>query len=285
MAARNIYLLTGGTSGIGLSAATTIAQLDPGSHLLLVGRDPNRGQSAATEVASHGATAEFVQADLSLIADNERVAQRALTTAGRLRAFVPSAGIVDPKKKITADGLDWMFATYYVSRYILARRLLPALRSHGDGRIATVGAKFPPKFSLNFVEDQQSAAYRFPAVMPRVMLSNFLLHQQIATTEGPSGVKANIMHPGIVVTNIMREMPAPVQWAMRAAAPLLTRVEVPGALAARLAAGAVDFSGCIIANPARIDSRRSIAAPAEICARYFADTEAFLARKGVRFES
>lgn len=285
MAQRNIYLMTGGTSGIGLAAAQTIAQLDPGSHLLLVGRDPARGQAAAGQIATLGATAQFLQADLSRLADTDRIAQQALQTEGRLRAFVPSAGIVDPKKKLTADGLDWMFSTYYISRYILARRLLPALRAHGDGRIATVGAKFGPRFTLKFVEDQQAAVYRFPAVMPRVMLSNYLLHQHIARTEGPTGVKANIMHPGIVLTNIMREMPKPVQWLMRTASPLMTRVEVPGALAARLAAGSVDFTGCIVPNPARISSRQTIAAPTDICARYYEDTEAFLATKGLRFDS
>ena len=70
-------LVTGATSGIGLSIAEGLARL--GAHVLLVARDVARGQAAMQQINGRvpGARLELFQADLSAQAESGSLAERA----------------------------------------------------------------------------------------------------------------------------------------------------------------------------------------------------------------
>src|SRR5579862_3072853 len=55
-------LITGGTSGIGRAAANKLAQL--GIHVLVVGRNAERGEKTVDEIRAAGGKADFISADL-----------------------------------------------------------------------------------------------------------------------------------------------------------------------------------------------------------------------------
>src|ERR1700749_1325604 len=55
-------LITGGTSGIGRAAANKLAQL--GIHVLVVGRNAERGEKTVDEIRATGGKADFISADL-----------------------------------------------------------------------------------------------------------------------------------------------------------------------------------------------------------------------------
>ena len=69
-------LITGGTSGIGLATAKKLAQL--GIHVLVVGRNAERGKKAVDEIRTGGGKADFISSEL-LGADSAReVARKAI---------------------------------------------------------------------------------------------------------------------------------------------------------------------------------------------------------------
>ena len=51
-------LITGGTSGIGRAAANKLAQL--GIHVLVVGRNVERGEKTVAEIRAAGGKADFI---------------------------------------------------------------------------------------------------------------------------------------------------------------------------------------------------------------------------------
>jgi NAD(P)-dependent dehydrogenase (short-subunit alcohol dehydrogenase family) len=69
-----VIVITGATSGIGEVAAQRLAAL--GARMVLIARDPARGQEALNRLASRGGDAKhsIYYADLSRISETKRVA-------------------------------------------------------------------------------------------------------------------------------------------------------------------------------------------------------------------
>jgi len=55
-------LITGGTSGIGRAAANKLARL--GIHVIVVGRNAERGEQTVADIRAAGGKADFIASDL-----------------------------------------------------------------------------------------------------------------------------------------------------------------------------------------------------------------------------
>jgi NAD(P)-dependent dehydrogenase (short-subunit alcohol dehydrogenase family) len=85
-------LITGGTSGIGRAVANKLAQLDV--HVLVVGRNAERGERAITEIRSAGGQADFIASDLRDATSARDVAKRAIELGdGHVDILINNAGI------------------------------------------------------------------------------------------------------------------------------------------------------------------------------------------------
>src|ERR1700757_129228 len=80
-------LITGGTSGIGRATAKKLAQL--GIHVLVVGRNAERGKKAVDEIRAAGGKADFKAS-----ASAHEVAKRAIELGdGQVDILINNAGI------------------------------------------------------------------------------------------------------------------------------------------------------------------------------------------------
>ncbi|HXL16671.1 MAG TPA: SDR family NAD(P)-dependent oxidoreductase, partial [Streptosporangiaceae bacterium] len=69
-------LITGGTSGIGRAVAEKLAQL--GLHVIIVGRNAERGEQTVVDIRAAGGAADFLAADLRDASSAREVASRAV---------------------------------------------------------------------------------------------------------------------------------------------------------------------------------------------------------------
>jgi NAD(P)-dependent dehydrogenase (short-subunit alcohol dehydrogenase family) len=88
-----IIFITGSTDGLGRRIAERLSQ--PGAHLVLHGRDRNRGQDVAASIIEAGGTASFFQADLSSLTEVRRLAEAVAAAHPHLDVLVNNAGIAD----------------------------------------------------------------------------------------------------------------------------------------------------------------------------------------------
>lgn len=63
---REIIMITGSTGGVGRAVALAFA--GPGTHIIVHGRNIERGQAVVAQVEAVGSTARFLQADLGSFA-------------------------------------------------------------------------------------------------------------------------------------------------------------------------------------------------------------------------
>lgn len=86
-------LVTGATSNIGRSIAEAFAR--EGTHVVVSGRDEDRGAAVVADIRSRSGRADFVRADLDGRASSSQALAEAATAAlgGRVDVLVNNAGI------------------------------------------------------------------------------------------------------------------------------------------------------------------------------------------------
>jgi NAD(P)-dependent dehydrogenase (short-subunit alcohol dehydrogenase family) len=94
-------LITGGSSGIGRAAAHAFAEA--GARVVLAARGAERGEAVAQAIRAAGGEARFVQADVSVPADVERLVSETVAAYGRLDAAFNNAATKDGVFAMTAE--------------------------------------------------------------------------------------------------------------------------------------------------------------------------------------
>ncbi|WP_172383302.1 SDR family NAD(P)-dependent oxidoreductase [Streptomyces sp. MNP-20] len=128
-----VALVTGGTSGIGLAAARSLARA--GADVVITGRDARRGENAAHAAQEDGAV-RFVPAD---VADLDSVAELA-RRSGPVDILVNNAGVFPTALTVEQSVADYerVFDTHVRGAYFLVAALVPHMRERGGGSIVNV---------------------------------------------------------------------------------------------------------------------------------------------------
>jgi NAD(P)-dependent dehydrogenase (short-subunit alcohol dehydrogenase family) len=137
-------LITGTSSGIGLEAASLLAER--GWRVLASMRDLAKREALQRALAKNGAAAQvsFVQLDLTDPDSIERGAGEVLAACGgKLDALVHNAGIsaAGAVEDIPMEDIRRVLETNFLGPVALTRRLLPAFRAQGAGRIVLVSSE------------------------------------------------------------------------------------------------------------------------------------------------
>ncbi|MDF7658942.1 SDR family oxidoreductase [Erwiniaceae bacterium L1_54_6] len=119
-----IALVTGGTTGIGLAAAQTLAAR--GAQVFITGR---RQAELDAAVASIGAAATGIRADAAQLSDLDAVYAQIARQAGRLDVLFANAGGGDmqPLGSITEEHFDRIFGTNVRGVLFTVQKALPLL--------------------------------------------------------------------------------------------------------------------------------------------------------------
>lgn len=178
-------LITGGSSGIGLSLAKLIAVRNPGSRLILVGRDTSRLEAAAADVP--GATP--VTADLTDPDAAASIVETAVAEMGGIDSVVSNAGAIYPGALADIAPADFIrgFQINVHATFHLAQAAYPELKKSSGVLIATGSmAGRNPTSGLGSYSASKAALA--------------MLIAQLAVEWGPDGIRCNCVSPGTVMT-------------------------------------------------------------------------------------
>ena len=192
-----LCVVTGATSGIGLITAERLAA--KGARLVLVGRDPGRGQAAVGRIKARRPRAEVGvhYADLSRL-DGMRKLASELNALDKLDVLINNAGAMFWDREVTADGLERTFALNHLAYFVLSALLRDKLIASAPARIINVASEAHRGAKLDFGDLQYARNYSGIRAYGRSKLCNILFTRELARRLSGTGVTANCLHPGFV---------------------------------------------------------------------------------------
>lgn len=181
-------LITGGSRGIGLAAAHTLA--DRGHHVTLVGRDAARSAEAAASLRSAGHDVDAFGCDVS---DSDAVARLA-DQVGPIDVLVLSAGVMSERMSktlrtspaewrrvmsINLDGVMWPISAF-----------VPGMVERRSGRVIAVSA------CLGRMSGPGTSGGLAPYRVSKAAVNALVKNLAAETGEGKRGVLVDVMCPG-----------------------------------------------------------------------------------------
>lgn len=198
-------VITGPTSGIGREIATGLASL--GAELVLACRDVGRGEQTARDISrcTHAADVVIMPVDVSSQNSIRQFAREYRDRFSGLNVLVNNAGIIRSDRESSADGIELTFATNVLGYFLLTLELLDALKVDAPARIVNVASTYAsdPDFDdLQF----EHRPYDGMQAYAQSKACDRLLTWALARRFQESGVTANAMAPGLVMTDLYRDL-------------------------------------------------------------------------------
>jgi NAD(P)-dependent dehydrogenase (short-subunit alcohol dehydrogenase family) len=246
--ANKVALITGGGRGIGEAIALAMAR--EGARLALAARTAIEVEQVAGRVRSGGGQAVAMAADVSRLADVERLVALAMDTYGQVDILVNAAGVygpIGPGWEVDVDGWVHAMEINLFGTFMCCHEALPHMIERRQGKIINFsggGATSPlPRFTAYGVS--KAAIVR--------------LTETLAEETKPYNIQINSIAPGAIDTKLQND----VLSAGEKAGDLLPRIremretgkggtprELPAELAVFLASAESDgLTGKLIAAP------------------------------------
>ncbi|OBB09492.1 alanine-phosphoribitol ligase [Mycolicibacterium setense] len=206
-------IITGANTGLGFECARALLASDPGWHVVLAVRDPERGADAAARLDCPGRTTvgEVDLASLRSVRDfADRLPQLEVPP---LTALVCNAGLqVVSGTATTADGYEITFGVNHLGHFALVQHLLGALTAPARIVVVSSGTHDPDKFTgmpapqYNSAEDLlrlpaagltgEEGRRRYTTSKLCNMLFSYELDRRLG--HGVGGITVNAFDPGLM---------------------------------------------------------------------------------------
>ena len=223
-----ICLITGGTSGIGKSAAQALTRM--GASVVIVGRNPEKTRQVAEELRSAtGSKVDSLIADLSSQQEVRRLASEFQGKYSQLHVLLNNAGATFRTRQLSVDGIEMTFALNHLAYFLLTNLLLDTLRASAPARIINVSSDAHSGGKIEFDNLQGERSYSSFGPYGNSKLANILFTKELARRLEGTGVTSNALHPGLTSTGFGRNNPGFLMTIMRAVIPLIARSPEKGA--------------------------------------------------------
>ena len=219
------YLVTGCNSGLGLETARVLGLR--GAQVVGAARTAEKAERACGQTVS-----KFLAVACELASpESVRSCTKKIREEGlKLDGIICNAGIMALPRLEQAFGYELQFFTNHVGHFILVSELIDLLRD--DGRVVMLSSAAhtsAPKQGIDFDNLSGEQSYRPWTAYGQSKVANLLFAKELARRFEGSQRTANAVHPGVIKTNLARNMPAFVEAALGLVGPLALKSVPEGA--------------------------------------------------------
>ncbi|ETW08508.1 hypothetical protein H310_01073 [Aphanomyces invadans] len=219
--ANKVAIVTGASAGIGLITARELAKKQ--CHVILACRSKAKTEPVVQSIAAIApdAKVEFMELDLMSLKSVHAFSEAFKTRNLPLHILINNAGIMAPPFALSADGFESQFATNHIGHMALTLRLLPVLERSAPSRIVVVSSaahNYVSSQGINLDTLNDARAYSAWTWYGQSKLANILFARELdrrLAARGISNVFVNTLHPGVIVSELMRHTNCFVRLIMR----------------------------------------------------------------------
>lgn len=207
-------IVTGATNGIGKETARVLALR--GAKVIIPARTLESGMKVKESLSEEAPSLNLhvMEMDLSSLESVRSFARSFNVSHKHLNILINNAGIMACPFQLSKDGIELQFATNHLGHFLLTNLLLGKMKwtakeTGVQGRIVNVSSTAHRRsdgsgFDLNKLNDQ--SRYRPFRAYSHSKLANILHANELSRRFQEQGcdLTANSLHPGIIVTNIVR---------------------------------------------------------------------------------
>ncbi|MBS1792114.1 MAG: SDR family oxidoreductase [Acidobacteria bacterium] len=193
----NVYsdltaLITGGASGIGLATARLLRQR--GARVAIADVQASSGSETLVSLDDKFQRAIFIQANLAIPEEADRIVAETVAAFGQLNAVVNSAGIqrYGNAEQTSLELWQEVMAVNLTASFLVSRAAIPFLRQTGGGSIVNVGSV------QSHVSQRGATAY---VTSKHALLG---LTRSMAVDYAHERIRVNCVCPGTVDTPMFR---------------------------------------------------------------------------------
>ena len=189
-----VALISGGARGQGACEGRLFAQ--EGAKVVLTDILDEEGEAVAAEIRQQGGDAIYVRLDVTQEQQWQDVIQATVDRYGKLDILVNNAGIF-PMVRVEDTSVelwDQVMDINVTGVFLGTKHAIPAMRAAGGGSIINISSV------AGLVGGSRAAAYSASKGAVRILTKG------TAVQYAADGIRANSVHPGIIVTQMTEEL-------------------------------------------------------------------------------
>ncbi|KAJ2955072.1 hypothetical protein NQZ79_g8869 [Umbelopsis isabellina] len=205
-----VGVFVGSTSGIGEHAAYAMARFTGKPKIYIVGRNASAGERIIANLKGiqSAGTYQFLQHDLSLIKEAEKLANVILKQETKVNVLALTCGSFNMKETTTPEGFDFKQTIFLYSRWKIIDMLMPLVNRAAElGEPARVNNMLNP--GRGGPVDKEYFIRRGSYKLEEMLTFNCRTANLLVMKYARMYPAISVMHtyPGYVRTNIMRDSP------------------------------------------------------------------------------
>ncbi|KAF7015806.1 hypothetical protein CFC21_029554 [Triticum aestivum] len=206
-------LVTGGSSGIGLETSRVFALR--GAHVIIAARNTEASEARKRIMEIHPlARVDVLKLDLSSLKSVRAFADQFNSMNLPLNILINNAGVMFCPFQLSEDEVEMQFATNHLGHFLLTNLLLDNMKTTAkstgiEGRIVNLSSvahlhTYPKGILFDQLNDKK--IYNDKMAYGQSKLANILHAKELSRRlkEEGANITVNCVHPGLIMTNLMR---------------------------------------------------------------------------------
>ncbi len=201
--------ITGANSGLGYETMRVLAMR--GAHVIGIARTQSKAEEACASIAGNTTPMFLDLADWESVV---RCAEKIRATNMPLDGLITNAGIMALPELELVNGVEKQFAVNHLGHFILINQLRKPVLAAPQGRFTQLSslAHRSADKGIEFDNLDGSKHYDPFTAYGVSKLANALCARELAAQISHTDATSNSVHPGIIRTNLLHNLPAWQQW-------------------------------------------------------------------------